>query len=139
MKSLVENSTINTNTGIGRNTTLLAVFKGILLSFAFTLVFLFIFSIFLTYTNIQEATIAPVIIVLTGISILAGATISTRKVKKNGILNGGIIGFIYILLLYYFSSLIETGFSLTLYSILMIVFAILAGMIGGIVGVNTKK
>lgn len=135
MKSLIESS----NTSVDANSNVVSIFKGILISFIFTLILLFVFSIFLTYTNIQENTIAPVVIIITAISILAGASISTTKIKKNGIINGGIIGFIYVFFLYFFSSLVEIGFSLTLYSILMIIFSILAGMIGGIVGVNMKK
>lgn len=55
------------------------------------------------------------------------------KIKKNGIINGGIIGLIYILLVYLLSSLTGSGFSLSIYSILMIVCGIVAGAIGGVV------
>lgn len=104
-----------------------------------TLILLFLFSIILTYTNISENTIAPVIIIITIISILIGSSMSTIKIKKNGIVNGGLIGFIYILTIYIISSIVKTGFALNMYSIIMIILSILAGMIGGIVGVNTVK
>lgn len=135
MKSLIENS----NTSSTSTSNVVQILKGIIIAFIFTLVLLFIFSIFLTYTNIQETTIAPVIIIITAISILAGASISSIKIKKNGILNGGMIGFFYIFVVYFFSSLIQTGFSMNVYTIVMILCSILAGMIGGIVGVNIKK
>ena len=92
---------------------------------------MFLFSIILTYTNITESVIAPVIIIITAISILIGSSIGTIKIKKNGIVNGGIIGAIYIIMIYLISSILGTGFKLNIY--------ILAGMIGGIVGVNLKK
>ena len=63
---------------------------------------------------------------------------TTNKIKKNGILNGGIIGLIYILFIYFASSITGNGFGLNVYSIIMIILGILAGMIGGIVGVNLK-
>lgn len=44
--------------------------KGILISLVLTLIALCIFSIILTYTNISENTMTPVIIVTTSISIL---------------------------------------------------------------------
>lgn len=135
MKSLIENS----NTSSTSTSNVVQILKGIIIAFIFTLVLLFIFSIFLTYTNIQETTIAPVIIIITAISILAGASISSIKIKKNGILNGGMIGFFYIFVVYFFSSLIQTGFNMNVYTIVMIICSILAGMIGGIVGVNIKK
>lgn len=115
------------------------IFKGIIISFFSTLIILFLFSIILTYTNIAESVIPVVIIIATIISILIGSSITTIKIKKNGILNGGIIGFIYILGIYLISSIAQVGFSLNMYSIIMIILSILAGMIGGIVGVNIKK
>lgn len=133
MKSLIE--TQNTN----NKNSFMNVFKGLALSFIFTLILLFLFSIILTYTNISEDTIAPVTIIITIISILIGASIGTSKIKKNGIVFGGIIGLIYIITLYLISSIVETGFSLNMYSIIMIILSIIAGMIGGIVGVNIKK
>lgn len=63
---------------------------------------------------------------------------TTSSIKKNGILNGGIIGFAYILLLYLASSITGSGFMLNIYSIFMIIIGIVAGMIGGIVGVNLR-
>ncbi len=46
------------------------IFKGVGISLGFTIVLLVIFSAILTYTNVSENTITPVIIVVTGISIL---------------------------------------------------------------------
>lgn len=133
MRSLIE--TGNTNS----SDCLMNIVKGILISFASTLILLFIFAIFLTYTNISESVIPTVIIVTTIISILLGSSISTIKIKRNGIVNGGIIGLSYIMMLYLISSIVHTGFALNVYSIIMVILSILAGMIGGIVGVNRKK
>lgn len=105
------------------------IVKGIALAYFITFLLLFVFSMILTYTNITESAIAPVILMITIISILIGSSLSSSKIKKNGLLNGGIIGFIYIIMLYLISSFIQTGFSLNLYAILMIVFSILAGMV----------
>ena len=133
MKNIAETS------GTDNKNNVINIFKGIVISFILTLILLFIFSIILTYTQIPESTIGPVMIIITVISILIGSSISTIKIRKNVIINGGIIGMIYILILYLFSSMFETGFSVNIYSIIMIVFSIIAGMIGGIVGVNIKK
>lgn len=58
---------------------------------------------------------------------------TTSSIKKHGLFNGGIIGFIYILLIYLISSLLGSGFSLSMYSMIMIAIGIIAGVIGGIV------
>lgn len=107
----------------------LYIIKGIVLAYFITFLLLFVFSIILTYTNISESTIAPIILMITVISILIGSSLSSSKIKKNGLMNGGVIGFIYISILYFISSFLQTGFSLNLYAILMIVFSILAGMV----------
>ena len=87
------------------------ILKGLVISFILTLVSVFIFSVVLTYTNTPESTIFPVIAFITAISILIGSSISTIKINKKGIINGGIIGFIYIFILYLLSSIITTGFA----------------------------
>ena len=103
-----------------------------------TLVLLLIYAVLLTVTSIPETTISSVVITVSGISILIGSSISSLKIKKQGILNGGLVGFIYILTIYLLSSIILTGFSINVKSIIMIAVGIIAGIIGGIVGVNLK-
>lgn len=104
-----------------------------------TLVLLLIFAAILTYTDVKENTIKPVIIVVTAISILMGSGISTRKIKKRGLINGGIVGLIYVLAIYLLSSFTGSGFELNMYSIIMIVAGVMAGILGGIIGVNIGK
>ena len=130
MKSIVENSDKI------KKSSIIAICGGIGISIVLTLIFLFIFSLVLTYSDVKENVISPVIIIITGISILIGSSIATIKIKKNGILNGAIIGGIYILLIYTISSLINTNFTLNITSIIMMISGIVTGMIGGIVGVN---
>lgn len=115
------------------------IVKGSMIAIVITLVGLVIFSAILTYTKVEETIILPVILSVTSISILLGSGIMASKIKKNGILNGGVIGLLYVLVLYLVSSLVGVGFSVNLNTIFMIVISILAGMLGGIIGVNRKK
>lgn len=114
------------------------VVRGSVIAIFISLILLLIFAMLLTYTNIGENTINPVIIVITGISILIGSGISTLKIRKNGLLNGGLVGFIYILTIYLLSGLTGSGFGVNANSVIMIAVSIIAGMIGGIIGVNFK-
>ena len=116
----------------------LYILKGTIISIIFTLIFLFIFSIVLTYTNMSEKFINPTIIVITAISILIGSSIGNLKVKRNGLLNGAIIGAMYLIFIYFVSSILSGNFSVTLESIIMIIAGMIFGMIGGIIGVNKK-
>ena len=110
------------------------IIKGIIISFITTIIFLLIFSIILTYTNISENFITPTIIVITAISIFIGSTISNSKIQRNGLLNGAIVGGIYLL-----SSIINQKFALSMQSIVMIISGIVCGMFGGILGVNKSR
>lgn len=112
------------------------ILKGVIISIIFTLIFLFIFSIILTYTNISETFTTPVIIVVTAISIFIGSSIGNLKMNKNGLLNGALIGGIYLLSIYILSGIINQNFSLTVQSLIIIVSGIVCGMFGGIIGVN---
>lgn len=114
------------------------ILKGSAISLLITLVLLTIFATLLTYTNINENTMPTVIIVVTSLSILIGSQITTTKIKKNGIVNGAIVGGIYIVILYFISSIIAKNFSFNNYSIIMIIASLVTGGLGGIIGVNRK-
>ncbi|MBQ2937758.1 MAG: TIGR04086 family membrane protein [Clostridia bacterium] len=126
------------NIQMNENNFITNILKGVGISLITTLVLLIIFSIILTYTNIQETAINPVIMIITAISILIGSSIVNIKIKKNGLVNGAIIGAIYIISIYLISSILNWKFSLNLQSIIMIVIAIIFGVLGGIIGVNKK-
>ena len=112
--------------------------KGTLISLISTVIMLLIFSLILAFTNVQENTINPVIMIVTAISILIGSSIANIKIRKNGLVNGALIGACYILTIYLISSILNWKFSLNLQSIIMIVIAIIFGILGGIIGVNRK-
>ena len=115
------------------------ILKGSVSSIVISLILLFIFAIVLTYTTISETTIIPVVLTIVGISILIGSTISTKHIRKNGLLNGGLVGLIYITILYLASSACFVGFSLSANSFIMLAVGIITGIIGGIIGVNLNR
>ena len=120
-------------------TNIIRIIKGSLLSIIVSVIFLIIFAVLLTYTNLSENTITPVVLAIVGLSILMGSYLSTRKIEQNGILNGAIVGVIYMLILYIASSVIFMDFSLRVSSIIMIGCGLIAGIIGGIIEKKKKK
>ena len=112
--------------------------KGSTLSIGITLILLFIFALLLTYTNMQENIISPVVIIISAVSVLIGSSISTIKMKKNGLLNGGLVGIVYVLTIYILSSVMGAGFNLNMSATIMLIASIVTGMIGGIIGINLK-
>ena len=112
--------------------------KALLLSFLITFSLILILSLFLTYSNLSDTIINPGIIIISGISVLVGGFNVSRKNKGKGILNGGILGIIYIIILFLISSILNSSFSVNISSLIMISICIIAGAIGGILGVNSK-
>lgn len=117
---------------------IIKILKGSAISMITTLILLIIFSVLLTFTNINERTMPTVIIMITALSILLGSQIITLKIKKNGIINGMAVGGTYMITLYFISSIVSKNFSLNKYSIIMMATGLLIGGLGGIIGVNRK-
>ena len=104
------------------------ILKGLIVSTIATLIVFLIFSIILTYTNISENSIEPVIITLTAVSILIGSSIASLKIKKNGILNGAIIGALYFLIIYLISSIVNFNFMINMKTIILIFIGTVFGI-----------
>lgn len=115
---------------------LTSILKGVAISLVTTFLLLVIFAAILTFTNVQENVIVPVVIVITGVSLLIGSTIGNRKIRKNGLINGALVGLIYILILYLISSILNGNFLLNMKSIIMIIVAMIFGILGGVIAVN---
>ena len=113
--------------------------ESIIIAVIITIIALLIFSIVLAKTDLSEDTMIPIITTSTAIAILIGAVMCGKKVSSKGIINGGLVGGIYIIILYVLSSLINREFSLNLSSIILIIVSIITGIIGGIIGVNFSK
>ena len=122
-----------------KNNSITRIAKGSLLAIIITLILLFIYSSLLSFTNLSESTIMPVVIGISSISILIGSLISCLKIKKRGIINGMLVGLIYIICIYLISSIVLMKFSLNISSIIMLIIGMIMGIIGGIIGVNLKR
>lgn len=60
----------NKTSTISTKENVIEIIKGSVASVILTLIFLILFSLLLTYTNIPESAISPVVIIITAISIL---------------------------------------------------------------------
>lgn len=118
------------------NKNMIRVIKGSIFAIVISLILLLIYASLLAYTDISETTMTPVVITIVGISILIGSSISSFKIRKQGMLNGALVGLIYILAIYVLSSILLMGFAIGMNTIIMIAVAMLTGMVGGIIGVN---
>ena len=118
---------------------ILRIIRGSLFSIIISVIGLLIFAIVLTNSNVSENIIPIVIIVISNLSILIGSIICNKRIAKNGIVNGMLVGLIYLIIIYLASSIAIKSFDFNLKSVIMILCSILSGTIGGIIGVNLKK
>lgn len=110
--------------------------KGTIFSILLTAVLIGILSILISTTSLSENIIIPAIIVISAFSIMLGGFIVSKNKKEKGLINGAIVGGIYMLCIYILSCFITLDFSITLNSIIMIFAGIIGGILGGIIGVN---
>lgn len=122
-----------------RNQRFFIILKGVGMAYLMTFILILIYSAVLTYTSVPESTIPTCVFVISIISVFIASSIAVIRVKENGLKNGGLIGLIYIMLLYILSSVTTSGFALTGYSVATMIFNILLGMVGGIIGVNMAR
>jgi putative membrane protein (TIGR04086 family) len=112
--------------------------KGLIIEFLISLIFMFILSVLLSTTNLDEDIINSAIIFISAFSILFGSFLSSKKLKLKGIAVGIIEGFFYMGILYIVSSILTSNFKIGMESIVMILIGISSGIIGGIIGANLK-
>ena len=118
---------------------ILRIIRGSLFSIIISVIGLLIFAIVLTNSNVSEDVIPIVIIVISNLSILIGSIIRNKRIEKNGIVNGMLVGLIYLIIIYLASSIVIKSFNFNMKSVIMILCSIISGTIGGIIGVNLKK
>lgn len=111
-------------------------FKGLIASFIFTLLLFFLFSVVLRFSSMSDTIIPGMVLLISIISILCGATICTKNASNQGWLWGSSVGASYALILYIISSLTLTGFSFPITTFYLFLGYIAIGAIGGIIGIN---
>lgn len=130
----------NSNTGAIANEkmSMFSLLKGLLISYVITIPAFMLFALILANTDFPQRLATPAVVVTTIVSVLTAGAISTKGIRNKGWLNGSIVGLIYMIILYVLSSLVYNDFTIDKYVVTMTIIGILAGAIGGIVGINAK-
>lgn len=118
---------------------ILSLMKGLLASYIITIPVFMLLALILANTDFPQRLVSSAVVVTTVISVLTAGFVSTKGVRNKGWLNGGIVGLIYMVILYLISSLIYNDFTIDKYVITMTTIGIISGSIGGIVGINTRS
>lgn len=122
-----------------KNGTIKPIIKGVSVALSISLVAILLFAFLLRWTNISDSLIAPVNQVIKGVSIFLGVLFGLKKVKKNGIINGLLIGFFYTILAFLVFSLLDGAFNFDRSLLNDLIFSLVTGAICGIICVNLKK
>lgn len=116
-------------------TTLLS---GTLIAYAITMILLFVFSVIVTYTNINEDFTIYIAKAITYIATFVSGFIAAGKIANKGWLSGAIAGLCYAVILVILSSIFgENTFGIS--DILRFFGCIFTGILGGIIGINIKS
>lgn len=116
-----------------------SLLRGLLASIIVTVLAFILLSLILANTDFPQKLITPAVVLTTIVSVLTAGSVSTRGIHNKGWLNGSVVGLIYMILLYLISSLVYNDFTIDKYVITMTAIGVLAGAIGGIIGINTGK
>lgn len=112
--------------------------RGLFVSYIITIPLFAVFALVLSWTGFPDRLMKPAVVITTITSILLAGITTTRTLKNRGWFNGGMVGFIYMLVLYILSSIVYDDFTIDRYVTTMTVIGVLTGAIGGIVGINSN-
>ncbi|GGD54817.1 TIGR04086 family membrane protein [Paenibacillus nasutitermitis] len=95
-------------------------------------------SAMLRWGNMQESDLPSYSLIVHGCAALAGGFVSGRRSGRRGWYSGGMLGLFYAVLVL-FISFMATNTGISGRTFIMLVETLLCGMLGGMVGVNTKR
>ena len=113
--------------------------KGVLVSLLVTLAGIFLFALVLKFVDLNALVIKIVNQIIKILSVLFGVKVCLKGNKSKGLLKGGVIGVLYTVLSYFIFSLLVSNFSFGLNLLYDILFLGLAGVVCGVIFVNSKK
>ncbi len=117
----------------------IAILKGEIIAFIINIFGLIILSLIMTYSTISDNNIPTLVIAVNTLAILIGSSIATINLEKKGIVNGLIIGVLYMLIYLLISLIFSGNINFSSKTILLIILGVIAGGIGGIIGVNLNR
>lgn len=108
-------------------------------AYAVTVVLVMLFALVLCYTDVGEEWISRGAKLITLFSVALAGALCAKSGKRGGWLIGGVSGVLYMVVLYALGYLIFGEIELSAASALRVVYGMLAGIVGGIIGINMKK
>lgn len=121
-----------------KSTPIIALFKGILISYILTMIVFIIFALLITYTDLNEKHIGTVIRVTTALVCILSGLITAGSANKGGLIWGIISGMCYVAIMCGVGFALIPDYGLTSKLIVSLMLAIAGGGLGGVIGINLK-
>lgn len=116
-----------------------AVLKSIIISYAFTFIVFAVFAAVITYTSFPETFTDTVVVITTVLAIIISGMAVSAGARSRGWLNGGIGGFVYMLLLLVLGVIFSDGAVFDMKDVFALLLGFVLGAVGGIIGINMKR
>lgn len=110
--------------------------EGVIRALIFTIIAIVIFSAIGNYSTIPPVISSTFYIVITMLSIIYGAIFATRKINKNGWINGLLVSAVYLVFIVVISKLAGNDSVIGASMIIRIVIGLAVGMLSGMLGIN---
>ncbi len=115
------------------------IFKGIIFSIITTTILVVIIALISYFADISDGIISISLFIASVLSVLTGSILMTRTTQENGLAHGAIIGIGYFILILIASIVVKREFDFNSNLITMLIADIAGGMLGGILGINSKN
>ena len=115
-----------------------SVQKGILSGFGMLLCLCLLISILQLMTDLSDGLMTAISAMILGISSFTAAYISTQLCRSKGLIQGILCG-TTMFLTTLFISVITNSFTFSDLTVIKAIFCLIAGAVGGVKGINTKK
>lgn len=112
--------------------------KGIGFSLILTFVLLFIIALVCYFSSISDKMLSLFVFIATAMSVLTGALFVAKNADGSGLVHGLILGIGYLVIMFVTELIFDKGINFDGSAITSAFSILLSGMLGGILGINSK-
>jgi len=118
---------------------MISVIKGTVAGYIFLVVAFGFLAVIYTYTAFPAGMLSPFTQGITAFSIILCGILSSRNIQGFGWLHGMAAGFVYSIVRFIAGAFASNGFGFDKNLFSMLLFGLLLGAAGGIIGINFKR
>lgn len=112
--------------------------KGIIFSILLTLILVVLIATVTYFVDVSDKIISIILFSVSVLSTLTGAFLVTKGIQENGLIHGMFVGLGYFIIILVLSVISNNGLHFNTNLLTMLLANIAGGMLGGILGINSK-